>query len=298
MIKIKIPCSTSNLGPGFDTLGLALNRYLYIAAEEADTFSITVEGRGKEHIATNETNLVYSAMSVAARHVGKKLPIISLHLINEIPAFGGLGGSGAAIAGGIFLANELLNGGLSRDEMLSLAVGIEGHPDNVSAALMGGLTINCFDANRKIHCQSVKIEKPLSVVTCSPHFQVQTKQARKILPEQVELRDAVTNVENVASLVAAILQGEYNVLRFATVDMLHEKHRAALIPGFTDVKQAAIDAGALSCNISGAGPTLFSFALSNQEAIGSAMVRAFERNEQKSSVEIMTVENTGVHITD
>lgn len=292
-MKIKIPCSTSNIGPGFDTLGLALNRYLYLTVTEAQQVSITVEGNGKEHIATDETNLIFSAMKTTAQKLGKELPAFHLHIKNEIPAYGGLGGSGAAIAGGVFLANALLNGNLSRSDMLNIAVEIEGHPDNVSAALFGGLTINCFNTQRKVHCRSVKIEKPLSVITCSPHFQVQTKHARKILPQQIPLQDAVTNIENVASLVSALMCGDFEALRYTTGDRLHEQYRATLIPGYDEVKKSALEAGALSFNISGAGPTVFAFALKNEKEIGDAMLQAFEQHGQRSTIELMKIENEG-----
>lgn len=293
MIQIKIPCSTSNLGPGFDTLGLALNRYLLLSAEESNGLTITVEGNGKDHIATDSTNLVYAAMAATALKVGRTLPAIHLQITNGVPAYGGLGGSGAAIAGGVFLADQLLKIGLSRNEMLNIAVEIEGHPDNVSAAIFGGLTINCFDAERKVHCTSVKIDSKLSVVACSPHFQVQTKEARKILPQQVSLKDAVTNIENAASLVAAMMNGNYDALRYVTAERLHEQYRATLIPGYAEVKKAALEAGALSFNISGAGPTVFAFATSNQQQIADAMVNAFAKNGQKATAEIMSVENNG-----
>ncbi|MDD8018034.1 MAG: homoserine kinase [Bacteroidota bacterium] len=323
MMKIKIPCSTSNLGPGFDTLGLALNRYLFLdvilsdlpaggqagaknpkidssvaALPQNDNMKavITVEGNGKEHIATDGTNLVYSAMCTTAKKLCKELPAFQLHLKNEIPAYGGLGGSGAAIAGGVFLANELLKGNLSKDEMLNIAVEIEGHPDNVSAALFGGLTINCFNHDRKVHCRSIKIEESLSVITCSPHFQVQTKQARKLLPEQISMKDAVKNIENTASLVAAMMSGDFDTLRYATEDRLHEKYRATLIPGYDEVKKAALGAGALSFNISGAGPTVFAFAVKNEKEIADAMVKAFQTNRQKSTAEIMKIENSGAMV--
>ena len=295
-MTIKIPCSTSNLGPGFDTLGLALNRYLYLTVEQSNGLSITVEGNGKDHIATDSTNLVYDAMTTTAQKVGRTLPPIHLHIKNEIPAYGGLGGSGAAIAGGVFLANELLNGKLSKDEMLNIAVEIEGHPDNVSAAIFGGLTINCFDTENKAHCRSVKINKPLLAITCSPQFQVQTKQARKILPQQVSLKDAVTNIENVASLVAALMSGDFDALRYTTAERLHEQYRATLIPGFADVKNAALNAGALSFNISGAGPTVFAFAVKNEKEIAGAMQKAFEKNGQMASSEIMRIENSGTTV--
>lgn len=290
---IKVPCSTSNLGPGFDTLGLALDRYLTLRADAAAATSVTVEGNGREHIATDDTNLVLSSMRFTAAKLGTALPPVRLHLENGIPAYGGLGGSGAAIAGGVFLANELLNAHLSRDAMLNIAVEIEGHPDNVSAALMGGLTVNCFDAERRVRCRSVKLRAPLAVVTCSPHFQVQTKQARKILPSSVPLKDAVTNIENAASLVAALMSGDLAALQYVTADRLHEQYRSALIPGYDAVRSAALSAGALSFNISGAGPTVFAFAAENASAVASAMQAAFRSAGQDSTPEVMTVENDG-----
>lgn len=295
-MTIKVPASTSNLGPGFDTLGLALNRYLKISAVVSSSLSITVEGNGKEHIATDESNLVYQAMKFTADKIGKHLAPVLLHLHNEIPAYGGLGGSGAAIAGGVFLADTLLQAGLTRDEMLNIAVEIEGHPDNVSAALFGGLTINSFDRTGKVHCRSVKIQQPLSIITCSPHFQVQTKEARKILPQNVPLKDAVTNIENTASLVAALMCGDFEALRFVTADRLHEQYRSKLIPGYDEVNQAALSTGALSVNISGAGPTMFAFAVSNEQTIAAAMMEAFNFKNQKATAEIMQIENNGVYL--
>ena len=304
-MKIKIPASTSNIGPGFDTLGLALNRYLYLSVEEGNaagpSVHISVEGNGKEHIATDETNLVYQGMIALAKSAGalqmKSLENIHLHIRNEIPASGGLGGSGAAIAGGVFLANEFLSVKMSREEMLNIAVSIEGHPDNVSAAMMGGLTVNCFD-NGKVRCRSIKIARALSVVSCSPNFQVLTKQARQILPQEVPLRDAVFNIENVASLIAALMEGDIEALRYTTGDRLHEQYRATLIPGFESVKNAALGAGALSFNISGSGPTVFSFTTNHEQEIGEAMVNAFSARGILSTYEIMTVENEGAKAID
>ncbi len=302
-MRVKIPASTSNIGPGFDTLGLALNRYLYLSVEEGNAAGspvhISVEGNGREHIPTDETNLVYQGMAALANAAGAAqaalLRCIRLHINNEIPASGGLGGSGAAIAGGVFLANEFLKVKMSRDEMLTIAVSIEGHPDNVSAAMMGGLTVNCFD-NGKVRCRSIKVASKLSVVACSPNFQVLTKQARQILPKEVALKDAVVNIENVASLIAAFMEGDLEALRYATGDRLHERYRATLIPGFEDVRNAALGAGALSFNISGSGPTVFSFATGREKEIGDAMVRAFSGHGITSTVEFMKIENEGAQV--
>ncbi|HTX19758.1 MAG TPA: homoserine kinase [Bacteroidota bacterium] len=301
-MRIQIPASTSNIGPGFDTLGLALNRYLFLSASPKDGRGksplITVTGNGTEHIATDEKNLVYRGMLALAEAVDASTNAfkeLHLRLENGIPSCGGVGGSGAAIAGGIFLANELLKTRLTAEEMLRVAVELEGHPDNVSAALMGGLTINCFD-DRELHCRSVKITAPIAVVTCSPNFQVLTQQARQILPREISLKDAVANIENVASLVAALIAGDIEALRYVTGDRLHERYRAGLIPGYEDVRKAALGAGALSFNISGSGPTVFCFATEKLDAIGAAMEKAFAAHGKMAKYEIMTIENEGARI--
>lgn len=297
MVTVKVPASTSNIGPGFDTLGLALDRYLYLAASPGDSLTIAVEGKGKEHIAGDKTNLVYRGMCALAEQTLEQLPPVCLKLKNEIPASGGLGGSGAAIAGGVFLANHLLRTNLSCDEMLNIAVAVEGHPDNVSAALMGGLTVSSFDGGR-LRSRSIKIHTPLAVVACSPNFRVLTKQARQILPREIPLKDAVANLENVASLVAAFIEGDIDALRYATADRLHEPYRSSLIPGYDTVKRAALDAGALSFNISGAGPAVFSFATENETKIGESMEKAFAAHGMFSTYEIMTIENEGARIVE
>jgi len=302
-MKIQIPASTSNIGPGFDTLGLALNRYLFLSAslgnEQGKPLSISVIGNGREHIATDATNLVYRGMSALAKAADKTPSKVfhglELRLENGIPSCGGVGGSGAAIAGGVFLANEMLQTKLSSEEMLRIAVELEGHPDNVSAALMGGLTINSFD-DEDLHCRSIKITGPIAVVTCSPNFQVLTQQARQILPREISLKDAVVNIENVAALVAAFIEGDFEALRYVTGDRLHERYRAGLIPGYEDVRKAALAAGALSFNISGSGPTVFSFATENMQEIGMAMEKAFAAHGKMGKYEIMTIENTGARV--
>jgi homoserine kinase len=262
---------------------------------------ISVRGKGREHIATDAKNLVYRGMLALAKATDKSSAEVfrglHLRLDNGIPACGGVGGSGAAIAGGVFLANEMLQTKLSVEEMLSIAVELEGHPDNVSAALMGGLTVNCFN-DEELHCRSIKITNPIAIVACSPNFQVLTQQARQILPREISLKDAVVNIENVAALVAALIEGDFEALRYATVDRLHERYRSALIPGYEDVRKSALCAGALSFNISGSGPTVFSFATENMQKIGEAMEKTFASHGKVATYEIMTIENTGASVVE
>ncbi|MCX6137576.1 MAG: homoserine kinase [Ignavibacteriales bacterium] len=299
MVRVRVPASTSNLGPGFDVLGLALNRYLIVSgeADQQAPLTITVEGEGINHIATDSNNLVYQGICAALHAAGRdpRQAHLRLHLENNIPAYGGLGGSGAACTAGIVLANRLFDLKLSETQMLTIGLALEGHPDNISASMMGGLTVNCYDG-AELHTRSIMIEYPLLVVTCSPHFQLLTSEARKILPASISRSDVVVNLQNVASLVAAMMAGDMEALRYVTAERIHEQYRATLIPGFDDVRRSALEAGALSCNISGSGPTIFCFATYNEEAIGSAMQAAFLRAGLTSSVAVMNIENEGASI--
>jgi homoserine kinase len=299
--KVRVPASTSNLGPGFDVLGLALDRYLFVTAEigQQMPLAITVEGEGKSHITIDATNLVYRSFCAALRSAGID-PLkesLAFHLENNIPAYGGLGGSGAACTAGIVLADALYGLKLSQAQMLTIGLSIEGHPDNISASMLGGLTVNCYDGV-ELHTRSVKIDYPLTVVTCSPHFQLLTSEARKILPSVISRAEVVVNLQNVASLVAALMSGDTEVLRYATADKVHEQYRATLIPGFEDVKRSALHAGAISCNISGSGPTIFCFTLQNGDAIALEMQKAFQRVGLESSAAIMKIENHGAEIVE
>jgi homoserine kinase len=303
MITVRVPASTSNLGPGFDVLGLALNRYLKVSAEIQPHrgIQITVAGEGRSHIATDEKNLVYRAMSATLDAAGaggeQELQSLRLHLENDIPAYGGLGGSGAACTAGILLANELFRLGLSRACILTIGMRLEGHPDNISASLLGGLSVNCYDG-AELHSRSIKITYPLSVVTCSPHFQLLTSEARKILPQTITRADAVVNLQNVASLVAALAVGDVEALRYVTSERMHEQYRATLIPGFAEVCRGALEAGALSCNISGSGPTLFCFATAKETEIALAMQQAFGNHGVTSSTSVMQIENDGARVIE
>ena len=299
MKKVRVPASTSNLGPGFDVLGLALDRYLVVSVETGQRvpLTITVEGEGKSHIALDASNLVYHSFCAALRSAGID-PVkecVALHLDNNIPAYGGLGGSGAACTAGILLADALYNLKLSRAQMLTIGLSIEGHPDNISASMLGGLTVNCYDGV-ELHTRSVKIDYPLTIVACSPHFQLLTSEARKILPSIISRAEVVVNLQNVASLVAAMMSGDVEALRYVTADKVHEQYRATLIPGFEDVRHSALHAGAISCNISGSGPTIFCFTLQNCEAIALEMERAFQRVGLESTAAIMKIENHGAAI--
>ncbi|MGI6604239.1 MAG: homoserine kinase [bacterium] len=278
MFCIRVPATTANLGPGFDTLGLALELYNYLEVKVGGSSglpTIIVRGEGQEELPNNEQNLILKALKRAFAHRALTPPELHCQLVNNIPIARGLGSSAAAIVAGLLAAQELLPVPLTQEELLDLACELEGHPDNVSAALLGGLVISCRDSNGKSHFLKVHLPESLKVVVAIPDFQISTQEARRVLPNSLTHHDAVFNVGRTALLTASLLTGDLSALTLALQDRLHQPYRSALIPGMEEVFKAARDAGALGVALSGAGPSIIAFAQDDLEAIGKAMEQAF-----------------------
>lgn len=278
MIRVRVPATTANLGPGFDCLGMALKLYNTVEMQQIPAgLAIEIQGSGAADIPRDEDNIVYQAALAVFERVNYKTTGLQIKLINQIPVCRGLGSSAAAIVGGIVAANILSGSKLNTNELLDIANKIEGHPDNVAPALTGGIAVSATDRGR-VH--TIKLPPPpaLKTVVAVPNFQLSTKKARAVLPKQVSIQDAVFNTGRVALLVAALCQGDLDKLSCATEDKLHQNYRAALIPGMEKVFKAANAAGAKGVVLSGAGPTLLAFAANNFDAIAKAMQAAFQEN--------------------
>lgn len=280
MIRVRVPATTSNLGPGFDALGLALRLHNTVALEDADAPRIEIEGEGAMALPRDGTHLAYRAAlavvdAVRARgtHRGRLPEAFHLRQHNRIPLARGLGSSAAAIVGGAAAANALLDTPLDEQALIDLAAGMEGHPDNVAPAVLGGLVACVTTAAGKIRYIRL-LPKRLRAVLAIPEFAVSTAEARRLLPERVPFRDAVFNVTRTALLVAALAEGRPDLLDEATRDRLHQPHRAKLVPGLEAVFAAAREAGAHGVALSGSGPTVVAFG--DAAGIGEAMRRAFE----------------------
>ncbi len=273
-VKVSVPATTANLGPGFDCLGLALDLHNTVAVESTESgLQITVDGEGARRIPINTSNLVYRSIATLFEHVAEPLPGLSIHLSNAIPLMSGLGSSSAAIVGGLVAANALLGKPLTVDELLALAIEIEGHPDNVAPALLGGLIIVVNSGGRPIYR---RIEPPaLDVVVAVPEFRLATVEARAALPDRVPLADAVFNLGRAALVVWGLSDADYELLASVMEDRLHQPYRTPLVPGLEDVFQAAKRAGAAGVALSGAGPSVVAFAPDRHTAIAEAMRRVF-----------------------
>jgi homoserine kinase len=294
---VRIPASTTNLGSGFDVLGLALQLYSSIELEETDNgINIEIQGIGKEFITDNENNLAYRAAKLIFDKVGKQPKGLKLTITNGIPVERGLGGSGTAILGGLLTANYICGNPFSKNELLNFAFTLEGHPDNVSASLLGGLVVACVE-NGKVHWVKLTVPDELKVVFVIPDFRLQTKLAREALPKAVPLADAVFNLSRGAFLVASIAVGNLQHLGISMDDRLHQPYRKPLIPGIEDVFSAAIDSGALSVALSGSGPTVAAFCTENSSAISSSMQHAFAKHNIKSEAKILDIDYEGAVVS-
>lgn len=287
MIRVQVPATTGNLGPGFDCLGMALE--LYNTVEMISTshgLSIEISGEGASDLPRDEKNLVYQAAQRVFNQAGYTPPGLKLRLSNQIPVAKGLGSSTSAIVGGIIAANLLAGGKLSVKEIINLACSIEGHPDNAAPAVLGGIVIS-VQTDGEVKC--IKIQPPqfLKGVVAVPDYSLATKTSREILPVQVSFQDAVFNVARAAFLVAALQQGDMALLGIAMEDRLHQSFRSSLIPGLKKVFAAAKLAGARGVTLSGSGPAVIAFADSNFDLIARVMGDTFRQNGIKSKVLVL-----------
>lgn len=254
-VLVKVPASTANLGPGFDTLGMALNLYAWIEMSIAKETTIELLGEQVEGIPADKTNLIYEVAQEVFAQAGVHHPELHITMYSEIPLTRGLGSSASAIIGGMAAANALIGSPLSEDTIFQLATAREAHPDNVGASLFGGLVIAFWDGERAEYVQ-VDLDERLEVLVIVPEFHLPTGEARDVLPEWVKHRDAVYNVGHSSLLVAALMTGKFDLIRYAMKDVLHQPYRQALIPGMEQMLQGAVEHGALGIALSGAGPTL------------------------------------------
>lgn len=298
-VKVRVPGTSANCGPGFDCLGVACTIYneLELTLLEEERLDIEITGDGAENIPVDERNIVWRSIQKLLERAGKareyKGAIIRMN--NGVPLSRGLGSSATAIVGGLKAANECLGNPFTNRDLLQMATEIEGHPDNVAPAIFGGFTVSIV-RNGKPECFSLMPKLPLKLVVTVPDFFLPTKAARAVLPAEVPMKDAVFNIGRAAMLTAALCKGNKSFLRSVFDDALHQPYRAKLIPGMYDVFKAARAAGALGASMSGAGPCLIAFAVENADAVGMAMRDAFAKNNVKSQYHVFDIDGTGATV--
>ena len=295
---VRLPASTSNLGPGFDCFGLALRLYLTVRASSLPAGSeqcrVTTTGaKENEALPRNATNLIYRAMAFAARREGAELRPVELVVHNEIPLASGLGSSAAAIVAGIKLAGLITERELSDQVIQNYATEFEGHPDNIAAALYGGFSASCICKDGSVASARFEWPSQIRVVVVSPHSQLPTHVARAALPRTISRVDAVHNLQRTALFTSALAQQRYDLLWEAMRDRLHQPQRESLVPGLAEALALPRMQGLLGIALSGAGPSIVALVDDNDDEIGERIASCFRAHEIESTIRTLDADNDG-----
>ena len=293
-VEVKAPATTANLGPGFDCLGMALDLWNTVRLEVGGS-GITVSGEGEGSLSLGRDNLVFRSAAALFQAAGVPAPHLSLTCENAVPLGRGLGSSSAAVVGGLAAANALCGAPLSQEAVLALAVEIEGHPDNVTPALLGGCQIVVQDGDRVV-TSPVPMTTDLWAVLYIPSQQMPTQQARGLLGPTVTRSDAVFNMGRAALLVNALSTGDVSLLRTATQDRLHQPARGVLFPAMGRIIRAALEAGAAGAFLSGAGSTILALTVDREMTVGYEMADMADKAGVPGDVKVTRVSTQGAHV--
>jgi len=307
-IRVAAPATTANLGPGYDCLGMALDIWNTVEVEplpDGEAPSVSVSGEGAGELEDGPENLVYRSMEFLYRELGRPMPPLSVRCDNEIPLARGLGSSAAAIAGGLAAANALANmnedgGGFAARDLLEMAATIEGHPDNVAAAVMGGLQLVVTEAQdtreNTLYTVPVSVPAAIHAVLFIPETRIATADARAVLPQQLSVADAVHNMARVALLVAGMATNHPEYLSVATQDKLHQPYRQPLFPAMKLLMKAALDAGALGAFLSGSGSTMLALTQGREMTVAYEMAEAARQASVEGTVKVTQPTALGAHL--
>lgn len=291
---IKVPATSANLGPGFDALGLALDLWNVTTITSAKEFSVRVTGEGAGRLASGKNNLLVRVAQRLAERAGKSLPPFHAECVNQIPLSSGMGSSSAAIVTGMLAGSALLENLFSREEILNLACEMEGHPDNVAPAMLGGLVVSTMEQG-KVIARQIPVGMNVHITIVLPDFYLPTKQARAVLPKKVSMKNAIHNISRTALVIEALRNGDLDLLGKAMTDKLHQAHRLKLIPGAASAMEAAKEAGASAVALSGAGPSVIAFSTGEAD-VGESMKRAFEAAGLEARIFRLGVSSRGAEI--
>ena len=297
-VTIRVPATTANLGPGFDCLGMALDIWNRVRFQPGGQPGVSVKGYGAGELSTGTDNLVYQAAQRYLQELGSEGMLFSIACDNGIPLARGLGSSAAAIVGGMLGASALVGEQEpDMERLLHLAVAMEGHPDNVTAALLGGCQIVVQEGGELVHA-AIPIAGELRTVLFIPDAPVSTEEARRVLSDTVSRYDAVYNVGRVALLVNALATGDADSLRVATRDRLHQPAREKLLPWMPLLFRSALDAGALGVFLSGAGPTILALTNGRELTVAYELADIANKAAIPGEVKVAKVSAQGAHISE
>ncbi|NME81956.1 homoserine kinase [Clostridium sp. SM-530-WT-3G] len=293
MIKVRVPATSANMGPGFDSLGIGLTLYNEFEFRELDE-GLRFKGINQEFC--NEENIIYKAMKLCFDKAGYKIKGLEISEVKQdVPISRGLGSSSTCIVGGLMGANEILGGRFSKDELLDMAVEIEGHPDNVAPAILGGMIVAVME-DKKTYYDKINVSKGLKFVSIVPDFRLSTEKARSVVPKAISMKDGVYNVSRAALMVASFVSGKHELVKYACKDAFHQNYRSKLIPGFEKVYNKSYELGAYGCYLSGAGPTIMAIIDENDMRFSNKLKEFLNLENLKWDVLELSLDSEGATI--
>lgn len=280
--SIQVPASSTNLGAGFDALGLALGLYLKVGVQVSGSGSpeIHMEGEGARELLSVRENLMWKVIRRVFQGEGRPLPPLRLEVQNRIPLARGLGSSAAAIVAALGAYEALVGEELSQEKFYRYALEFEAHPDNLTAARFGGFTVSCVDEGGRVDFFRTRVAETLKVLLVVPDIRLPTSEARAVVPEQLKMSDVIFNLQRSALTVAALMAGQFRFLRESLRDKVHQPYRAPLIPGLQEV--LALNGreipGLLGISLSGAGPSVAAFIQGDGREVFGQVQSIFNRH--------------------
>lgn len=294
MIKVKVPATTANLGPGFDSIGMALQIHNIVYAEEIPSGLEIIIQEGSQDIPTDESNLIYQSIVKFYKIIGQEVPGIRLIQQDHIPHTRGLGSSAACIVAGLHIANAMSRSFFSKEELVQIAAQIEGHPDNTTPAILGGMTIGAMD-EKDMKYVKVAVAENITFAVMIPDFTLSTELARKVLPEQIPLADGIFNSSRAALLAASMITGDVDNLPMAMEDRFHQPYRAHLISNMEEIMEESRKHGAKGVFLSGAGPSLIAV-IKNVVAFRREMVEYLGTLDDDWKVQMIQADQKGAQV--
>lgn len=310
-VSVKVPASSANIGPGFDCLGLALPIYNTVTIEET-----VIPGTGIEinmmseeenfdemvfdSIPKDENNIVYKAVELLYNSIGQVPSELKINIQSQIPIARGLGSSSSVIVGGLLAANKLLGEPADETALLAIATEVEGHPDNVAPAILGGFVLSNQEDDGTISYCKLNWTEEWDITVCIPDFELATDIARSVLPKEVPMADAVFNVKHLAMLVQAVNTNDEKLMKRALQDRLHQQYREKLVPGMHEIIEAfKHEDGILGCVLSGAGPSMLVISHKyDLDKIKSVVKDIWEKQNIKADVRTLKVEEKGAYVVE
>ncbi len=271
--EVKVPATIANLGPGFDCLGMAIDIWNSVTAKVGQQ-KIIVDGFGKNSLPKDQNNLIYISICKVFEKLQYKVPKLTIECHNTIPIQKGLGSSAASIISGLLLGNALCNNQLIDTEILQLANEIEGHADNAAACLFGGCQIVVKNNNGLISNSKLNVPEDLELIIFVPDKTTSTDDSRKIIPQTINLQDAVFNIGRTALLVNLLNNNINEPMKLATEDKIHQPYRLKSLPGLDTIIQTSIKSGALGSFLCGSGPAIMTLTKSNVGEISNNIKQA------------------------